>query len=350
MQRKQRNSGIELLRIVAMILIIAHHFALHTNWPDVGFTPNAYLIDALQSFGKVGVGIFFIISGYFLQKKTPSNIKQHIARILRPTYFYALLFLAIALIFGKIVFRIEIPMSSEIMESLIPITSHSYWFIGSFILLELFSPIIKKATEALSNGEILFLIAAYVIFGWEFGSFFYFAANNYNPLITIPAFLVYVLIGILIARTEKSISTRKLIIASISCIIALLLAPFITRNLPLHYSNNSLFWINDSPICMILSASLVLLFNRIKKSSKVINYIAGLTLGVYLIHDNFFVRYWLWKGGKLNVSSHIYDSGPTFIVYAAIIILGLFIGCAVVEMIRKTASNFLAKIIVKYRQ
>jgi len=46
LNRNQRNSNLEILRIVAMFFIIAHHFAVHGmgNIDFVASNPNNYII------------------------------------------------------------------------------------------------------------------------------------------------------------------------------------------------------------------------------------------------------------------------------------------------------------------
>ena len=73
MQNKQnqssvRDSSIELLRILAMIMIVLCHFATHG---DFSFDTNVLSIPRLwwnfiEMGGNLGVNIFVLISGYFL--------------------------------------------------------------------------------------------------------------------------------------------------------------------------------------------------------------------------------------------------------------------------------------------
>ena len=70
---KQRNLNIEVLRIIAMFLIVACHATLHLPWllhvdSNLDFLPGwkSALAYAVVQYGQVGVSIFFIISGYFL--------------------------------------------------------------------------------------------------------------------------------------------------------------------------------------------------------------------------------------------------------------------------------------------
>ena len=51
-----RQSNIELLRIVAMVLIVAHHFAVHGgfDFPLANITVNRLWIQFIQIGGKIG--------------------------------------------------------------------------------------------------------------------------------------------------------------------------------------------------------------------------------------------------------------------------------------------------------
>ena len=63
-----RNTSIELLRIISMIMIMFHHFAYHGNfeWNFNEVTLPHLWYDFILMGGKVGVDIFVLISGYFL--------------------------------------------------------------------------------------------------------------------------------------------------------------------------------------------------------------------------------------------------------------------------------------------
>ena len=71
----KRNSNIELLRLVAMAFITVHHFAIwgyfignevHT------VQPNTVWLQFLEIFGKIGVDLFILITGYFAINPRPT--------------------------------------------------------------------------------------------------------------------------------------------------------------------------------------------------------------------------------------------------------------------------------------
>ena len=337
---KPRRSGIELLRILAMLLIVAHHFALHTNWPAGGSAYNSYLIEVLKSFGKVGAGIFFIIAGYFLTKrKNDSSTIRRIFKIARPTWFYALACLVFILAIGDFTIVVSLPVQREIYNSFLPITGDAYWFVGAYIVLELISPYLIKMINAITNKEALTLLFMYIVISWEFGSLSFLATGDYTPITTIPSCIIYSAIGILIARSEKDISKSKSLICIALCFLALIVAPALMMRMSGYPYNGSLAWQFDSPICMLLAGSLFVVFSRMNFTNKIINYVFSTMFGVYLIHDNIFIRRWLWQGGGIiQNAAHFSDPPISFAIYSAAAILAVFSSCILIEIIRKTIT------------
>ncbi len=65
-KKSKRNSNLELLRIIAMLLIVAHHFGIYAIGYSNGNSLSDYYNAVFYSFGKVGVVLFMMISAYFL--------------------------------------------------------------------------------------------------------------------------------------------------------------------------------------------------------------------------------------------------------------------------------------------
>ncbi|WP_435274804.1 acyltransferase family protein [Psychrobium sp. nBUS_13] len=96
----KRKSNIDGLRGYLAILVIFHHFSLTYYWLVLGEwkAPSELYF---QNFGKVGVGIFFIITGYLfigklIRNKFDISIKElMISRCFRimPLYFFAFVFI-----------------------------------------------------------------------------------------------------------------------------------------------------------------------------------------------------------------------------------------------------------------
>lgn len=76
-----RETNLEILRIVGMLLIVAGHSITHGG-SEIPLTFNGMTVIALTQGSRIGVDIFILLSGYFSVKKTVSNrkIKNYICR------------------------------------------------------------------------------------------------------------------------------------------------------------------------------------------------------------------------------------------------------------------------------
>ncbi|MBP3920714.1 MAG: acyltransferase family protein [Bacilli bacterium] len=74
--KKERNSNLEILRIISMIFIVISHWNVHSGLKDainVNFV-NQFIINNTV-LGNIGVIIFFMITGYFQYNK--NNISMN---------------------------------------------------------------------------------------------------------------------------------------------------------------------------------------------------------------------------------------------------------------------------------
>jgi surface polysaccharide O-acyltransferase-like enzyme len=345
-KRKKRASGIELLRILAMIAIIAHHFSTHVNWGEVTQL-NSYWITIFGSFGRIGVGIFFIITGYFLARQKNYNWKK-IFNVLRPTWFYSLLFLGIFTLLKDGRIFLSFPLNEHMQKSLFPIISNSYWFISTYVAVSLLSPYLKKMLDALADKDLLKIIA--IFFGCSFCAqlFNAFLSDTSNAIMKISVGIFYVIVGYCINRYEQKIKSNSwCFVGILLSLILIAVAPIINHvafGFGYHYPKD-LFTDVFAPATIIFSVSAFILFSRFKFSNSIINYIASLTFGIYLIHENLFVASTLWNTDKIfNITSHGLDGVFKFALYSIGIVLIIFVVCAVIESIRKLSVKFISYI------
>lgn len=152
--KKERNSNIELLRIVLMMGILISHFypiTLDENYVYYGASYIWFLGDFLgwtmTGFGKVGVMIFVLISGYFLCDMTFS--KQKLYKFLFQCYFWNLIMLFVGLFVLKYSLK-----PSIIYEGLFPLTPNN-WFARTYLMLYVSFPYINKWIVNRYNKKIL---------------------------------------------------------------------------------------------------------------------------------------------------------------------------------------------------
>lgn len=152
---KDKNSNIEVLKIICMINIIVHHSFAHSILQIDLSNINFIILYVINIFGKISNNIFILITGYFMINK---KIKpMHIVKIVLETWFYSYAILIIsALVFKKI--NID-----DVINSLVPILSNSEWFVTDYILLYLSIPIINKMIKIINEKEYKYIISFCVI-------------------------------------------------------------------------------------------------------------------------------------------------------------------------------------------
>ena len=102
----QRNSSIELLRIIAMFMILMCHFIVHNGY-DVLKLPlgpeRIFFQLVMAGGGKIGVVIFFSISAWFFLDKE-QTIKSNLQRVWimeRELLFWSLILVTFYLVFDR---------------------------------------------------------------------------------------------------------------------------------------------------------------------------------------------------------------------------------------------------------
>lgn len=83
---------------------------------------------------------------------------------------------------------------------------------------------------------------------------------------------------------------------------------------------------------LIISVLLFLGFSKLNIGSiKLINIVSSATFGVYLIHDNAYVKEFLWQTLFKNAS---YAYSDMLIPYSMLVIIIVYLTCTVIELIR----------------
>lgn len=109
MDQKQRQSGIELLRLVAMFGIVLSHWGGHGSWVvnnDNTFIVNKVFLQLTQYFGEIGNCVFVLITGYFCANNIEVN-KKGVLRVITDVKVYAILMFVISICIGMTEFSIS---------------------------------------------------------------------------------------------------------------------------------------------------------------------------------------------------------------------------------------------------
>lgn len=306
--KANRSSNFELLRIICMVLIIAHHFALHSDFSANTSSFNSDVIKLFSAFGKVGVNVFVLITGYFLVE---SKFKiRRLINVVALTVFYS-----VATYLSVTLFTSKDFVFSDFVHRFFPIYYDEYWFVKCFVAFSLLSPFINKMLHALTRSQHALLIALLLLMQvctWRTTPYFTFSKIGW--------FITLYIMAAYVRLYPNKIFDNKLI-SGISFIGFSALTVWL--------SNPTL---ESDLFCLAASASLFCLFKSINISShRLINLLGRVTFGIYLIHDSKIVRPRLWNNIlKTSIHTHL----DTFWLYAILCVLIVFIACMLIELVR----------------
>ena len=146
MSQQQRNSSFELLRIISMFLIVAHHYSVHSGFNFLEpLSVNLYYAQCLASGGKFGVNIFVLISGYFLCKSTFKW--QKLIKLELQVLFYSIIIGVVFYIYS------EEKSLSNLVFSFLPLYSSEYWFYKAYFVLFLLSPFLNVFINSIEKTQ-----------------------------------------------------------------------------------------------------------------------------------------------------------------------------------------------------
>ncbi|MBQ8177222.1 MAG: acyltransferase family protein [Oscillospiraceae bacterium] len=355
----KRQSNFELLRIVAMLMIVFFHFSVHGEnafiSDNVSF--NEVWANILGFGGKLGVNIFVFISGYFMIESENTKPSKVINMWLQLFFYSVVCFIAAIIFFPQ--GEYELGMKS-IIKAAFPVSYSSWWFATQYIILYIFSPYLNKLLKQLNKREYInFLAIATVILSILA---FILPESIYNDSDFATFIYLYSIAGYIKLWSEKDnnagikmpliVFVISLTVTILSVICLSLLGNYVSfaREHP-HY-----FIKSCSPNIIICSVSLFLLFKRMNiPQNKLINTISKTTFGIYLIHDNDYIRHILWK--YIFNNSEYLDKNY-FIIYSLVVPIIIFAVCSVIELIRDILfskvnikfSKWLESVVIKVKE
>ncbi|MFN6737659.1 acyltransferase family protein [Enterococcus gallinarum] len=329
----QRVGSFDVLKILAILLIIMHHYALWTEWHfPAGFHLNKLAAQTLLLGGKLGVNIFIMITGYFLIKSVPK------AKSLFQVWVETTLISVVVYLF--LIFNPHISLNFEWKEfifRLFPVVFGEYWFVTSYSLMYLCIPIMNKLllnTDIFKIKKALifwfFILSPYTfiyyskgmnfshpvwfLFLYAIGAYFKLDEENIKKIKTIPIIVMNVLmfaLGIGINGSLQIILANK--------------ESFVGRTLSTFGWKETIFYTRDSsPYLLIFAALIFILFLKLNiKSRKIYIFIARASFGVYLLQSSqWFSTEYLWP---ILVNGSQFDSGKEIVLYGFLISIIIFI-------------------------
>lgn len=307
--KKQRSSNFELLRIVAMFMIVLYHIYIHSisgqlTTGETGlfttpqFSKKLTILALIAPMGMIGNHIFILISGYFMANKDSEDI--HLEKVAKKLIIQQAIASIVLVISSVLAYRVlrgnGIPVrviSGKCFNSM-------SWYIGYYFLIILFGKLfINRFISTLDQSKYLYYLI--VLFTCTQLSWIL------NTIISISDGLGRILIGIFVyslgGYLQKYGYSLKVKTRTLLGILLLVNLWFIvtyytdtTDNALIGVSTQTIpFYELYHVVPLVTASTLFELFRRIPIFyNKCINYVGGATLMMYLLHDNE-LFYSLWN-------------------------------------------------------
>ncbi len=324
-----RKSNYELLRIIAMLMIVL----LHMNYFSLGQPSQEDILSApCTSFWRIlaeqlciiGANVFIMISGWFGIKPTIKSICSLLFQVL----FWAL---TIVFVGQSLLFDIPIKLTAKTFWF-----GSTYWFIVSYIGLFILSPVLNSFIETASVKQYSAVLISFFtiefVYGWIVDS------PSFNEGYSIISF-----IGLyLLARFIRLHATRLKSVRPATCLLLYLSASIVPAVLSYISIRNGWREFNPifytSPFVLTASVFFFLIFTKYDYYSSTINWMGASTLAVYLAHQHPII---IPDFRRLMV--YLSDSYSTisYTLIALILAIALLLVCVILDQIRISCWKFL---------
>lgn len=337
---KERQSNLEVLRIISMILIVMSHcdeiFGLSNLYSStIGI--NKIITDWLHIGGQIGVGCFVLISGYFMIEQN-ITVKK-ILKLTGQVWFYTI---GIWCVWS--IWQIGILNNSWISclkvakGAFFPILTSHYWFATAYVILMVLSPFFNKLIFSLNQNEYKNLLISVIgIFVILKGGF-----PNIIPGMSdgrlMPVFIMYFIAGYIKRfRMEKKNNARRHFSIAVLCYFLLFTSFYLITLLGVKFDSSSLinnryfYRVLNSPLIVVICVELFLCMIEVNISnSRLVNKIASCTFGVYLIHCNNLMQ------GALSKCFPIYKVQNSLYIFICSIlaVITIYVVCTIIDFIR----------------
>ena len=337
----QRDYGIDLLRIVAMLMVPIVHILGQGGVFEaaIPFSLQYEFAWLLEYFCLVAVNCFILITGYVYYGK-----ETRYYRLL--TLWAEVLFYSIIIMIGlKLMFPAELGLENY-WKAIIPTFFTNgqfsrYWFFTAYVGMFLISPFVNLGLKHFDKKQdMAVFLSLLIIFSILPTILSQDMAFNLNQGYSVLWFVVLYYTGGLIHKYEifKWFKSYKWLLIYIGCILISWMIRYWLESFGLIEPGFALYSFDCylSVLYFIGGIALFCVFKNMNItkpfSVSVIKFFAPVCFGVYLIHDNMSFAYY-FLDGKFTFLAQM---NPILMVISVILFgLGIFVVCALIDWIRE---------------
>ena len=340
MSEKKRMANLELLRCVAMMMVIVLHYlgkgGLLTPLADKNMSATGICAWVLEAFCIVAVNAYMFISGYFLCESTfkPSRL----IGLWLQVEFYSVVFGLLGAATGVIA---ETTVDTHYYLTLLfPISMEHYWFLTAYLFLYLLLPLVGAAVRHMSREQLRFALGTLFAVFCVMKSILPIRLETDEKGYDFVWYLVIFLTAAYLRKYGCAFLEKRrnavilyfggvfLILLEAMCLRAVFQKTgSLERMLGVSYEYNHLL-----PFLAALGLFWIFMSLKIKEGlfARIVRRIAPHTLGVYLLHENLGLRY-SWQ----NLLGADRVTGPvSLILGTALAVLAVFTAGIIIDLLR----------------
>lgn len=281
MQKKVRDSNMELLRIVSMFLVLVYHANfLSFGAPEIPVCGNIgnHLTAFTRLFLEAGcaccVNVFVLLSGWFGIKPKVNRLCEFLFQVF---FFVAVSIVLLCIFTGH-------KLCFDDIKNL-PMLNASLWFPKAYLLLYILSPVLNSFVEKADKKTFQLVLIGFFLFqtayGWACGGVVW-VQGGYSTISFIGLYLLARYFKLYTPSIIQKSTSANMFAAYILVIIISAIIWYTACAIGINVDR----WMDSyvSPLVIAESMFLILAFSKLTIQNKAINWIASSCFAVYLLH------------------------------------------------------------------
>lgn len=301
--KKIRQTNMELLRILAMFMVIILHYLGKGGFLTATAIKGQPFYLVLETLSIVAVNLYVLISGYF-SINTEFSLRKFV-RLWAQVLFYSLFIPVVLAATG--VLSLGERTIYDYLFYVFPVMMEHYWFATTFLFLFLLAPFLNKGIKALTKKQFQILLTVFLMVFSVSKSILpvklAFDKEGYDIFWFIVLYLTaaYIRIYGIPLLSRKSRSMLLYLGMTLASILTTILLYKITQKYGILEDRGTVTWDYNHIFVYLASIGLFTYFLQLKnysgKLAKVITAISSTTFGIYLFHEHIELRYlWMTDG------------------------------------------------------
>ena len=321
---RERNYGIDLLRLVLMFMVCVLHVLGHGGVLSAsrGDSVSFHAFCFLEICAYCAVDGFALISGYVSAGRAPRW--DRIVNMWFQVFFYS---------FGLTAILCLTPLRAhigikELVQALFPVTSNYFWYFTSYFALFFAMPMLSGFVDRLeihaARMALVLLIVLYAVIGFPADAFG--LQGGYSAIWLMLLYCMGALTKKVALFSRRKTSALVIAFFILSALSWGLMA-FFEKNWLINYA---------SPTMLLCALILVVLFSRAGIRGTLVRRISPLAFGIYLLQLNMILWKYVLKGSAAYIAAKPLAVG---LIYVLLSSFALFAAGLAVEYLRSRVAN-----------